>query len=206
MYGLYLSDPAIKEAAGWSIGQQCQAKEHPGVWEIVGFNQYGGEGYPLRTMAYLAKLKKDGTKNGKGTDINIDDLLPLGAVQPDKDKDGFTAAEYAGQIFAAGFAKRDWYNTSKQSLVKVLSISPTGRIKVGEIKIKRGVTPRVESTINKRKVYSQEEKLINFANLDYELDGKTKTFTPRLYNGEWGFWRGGEYIAAPTMKIIWLND
>jgi len=57
-----------------------------------------------------------------------------------------------------------------------------------------------------QKIYSQEEKLVNLASLEYEVRGEPETYTPSLYDGEWKFNRGEGYIEAPTMRLTWLND
>ena len=202
-YPLTLEQANLKEVQGWKVGQRVQVKEWNGIYEIEGYHQYGKE--KEFTTVYLAKLKKDGTKSKFGGDTQIGNLMPLGAKQPTTNKNGLTAAEAAKQIFTNGFAKHGWYNTDRESLVKVDSITKTGRVKIQRIDIKKGVMAR-SKTVDGRKVYSQEDSLINFASLEYELRGDAKTFTPRLHNGEWSWWNSGEIIKAPTMRLTWLLD
>ncbi|MGE4282290.1 MAG: hypothetical protein AB7G87_01075 [Clostridia bacterium] len=203
---LSLEQANLKEVNGWKVGQKVQVKEYPGTWEIEGYHQYGGSDNNKYTTVYLAKLKKDGTKNGKGIDTQIENILLLGAAQPDKDKNGLTASEYAQQIFVSGFGKSDWYNTDKQSLVKINSISKTGRVKVVDIRVKKGLKPRVEKMVSGRKTYSQEESLLNLANLEYEIIDREQIYSPRLAGGEWKYWNGRQYISEPTLKLTWLLD
>lgn len=201
---LTVEQASLKEVKGWLIGQQVQVKEWTGRYEIISFHQYGKQ--KEFTTVYLAKLKKDGARSGKGGDTRLENLLPLDAAQRDRDKNGLSAAEFAAQIFASGFVKRDWYNTNRESLVKVLSISKTGRIKTQEILIESGKKAWTKK-VGKQVIHSQEEFLINLAELEYELWGcEAKTFIPRLYNREWRFWNGGQYIKAPTLKMTWLLD
>jgi len=202
-YPLTLEQANLKEVQGWTVGQQCQVKEWNGIYEIEGYHQYGKQNE--YTTVYLAKLKKDGAKSKFGGDTPIQNLMQLGAAQPKLDSNGLNAEQFAQQLFISGFAKHGWYNTDRETIVKVESISKTGRVKIQRISIKAGVTAR-STTVEGRKVYSQEDSLVNFASLEYELRGDVKTFTPKLFNGEWKFWNGGEIIKAPTMRLTWLND
>ena len=202
-YPLTLEQANLKEVQGWKVGQRVQVKEWNGIYEIEGYHQYGKE--KEFTTVYLAKLKKDGTKSKFGGDTQIENLMLLGAKQPTTDKAGRTAQQAAQAIFISGFAKHGWYNTDRESLVKVNSITKTGRVKIQHVSIKKGVMAR-SRVVDGRKVYSQEDSLINFESLEYELRGDVKTFTPKLFNGEWKWWNGGEIIKAPTMRLTWLLD
>ena len=203
-FPLTLEQANLKEVNGWKVGQQVQVKEWSGLYEIEGFHQYGDQ--KQFCTVYVAKLKKDGAKSKKGGDTSIENLMPIGAAQPTTDKNGLTAAEYAKQIFSSGFGKHGWYNTDRESLVKVLSITKTGRVKIQHINIKQGVRAR-SKVIDGHKVYSQEDMSVNLASLEYELRGNEQiTFTPRLYNSEWHFWHESQTLKAPTMKMTWLLD
>ncbi|MDP4158216.1 MAG: hypothetical protein Q8911_00430 [Bacillota bacterium] len=203
-YPLTLEQANLKEVQGWKVGQQCQVKEWRGIYEIEGYHQYGKD--KEFTTVYLAKLKKDRTKSNKGGDTRIENLMPLGAAQPTTDKNGLTAAEYAKQIFKSGFGKQGWYNTDRESLVKVLTITKTGRVKIQHINVKKGITPR-SKMVEGRKIYSQEDSLVNLASLEYDIRNcEESTFSPSLYNGEWRFWHGGQTLEAPSMKLTWLLD
>lgn len=193
----------LKEVNGWHVGQKCQVKEWRGIWEIEGFHQYGT--IKEYTTVYLAKLKKDGAKSNKGGDTPIKNLMTLDAEQPTTDKNGLTAEQYAKEIFKSGFAKHGWCNTDRESLVKVQSITKTGRVKIQRINIKSGIMAR-SKMVEGQRVYSQEEKLVNFASLKYEPYGEIQMFTPKLFWGKWGFWNGSETLDAPSMKLTWLLD
>ncbi|SPF51157.1 hypothetical protein SBF1_50041 [Candidatus Desulfosporosinus infrequens] len=198
-----LEQANLREVQGWKVGQHVQVKEWRGTYEIEGYHQYGRQNE--YTTVYLAKLKKDGTKSKYSGDTPIANLMPLGAAQPTTDSAGRTALQAAQELFGSGFAKHGWYNTDRESLVKVETISKTGRVKVQDISVKAGITAR-SKTVDGHKVYSQEDRLVNFADLEYGLSGDIKTFTPRLFWGEWGFWHDGEIIKAPDMKLTWLLD
>lgn len=203
-YPLTLEQANLREVQGWRVGQHCQVKEWRGTYEIEGFHQYGDK--KQFCTAYVAKLKKDGIKSKYGGDTSISNLLPLGAPQPTTDKNDLSAEEYAKQSFASGFGKSGWCMTDKEHLVKALSISKSGRVKVQDINVKKGITPRSQ-VVDWCKIYSKEDFLVNFAELEYELCGhETLTFVPRLFGGEWGFWHESRTLKEPTLKMTWLLD
>lgn len=202
-----MSKPIVqpKEYQGWKVGQQCQVKELNGIWVIDYINIFDFNGPNCFAQAHVTKLKRDGSRSKYNSSVRLEDLLPIGAAQPNTDRNGLTAAQYAQEVFKHGFAVHDYYNTTRQSLMKVLSISKTGRVKAQFLNIKKGIKAQAE-VINGKKIPSQELSVINWMNLEYTLYSEPRTFTPRLHNSEWGFWHEGGYIKAPGMKLEWLLD
>lgn len=190
---------------GWQVGQKCQVAELNGVWVIDYIHIFDHKGPHEFEQVHVTKLKKDGSRNKYNATIRADKLLALDEKQPDKDRNNLTAAEYAKQIFSSGFAKHDYYNTTRESLVKVLSISKAGRVKIDRITIKKGVAPRSKK-VEGRKVYDQETYLLNLASLEYDLCHDEKTYIPSLHDGKWKFWNGSTLIEEPTIKMTWLLD
>ncbi|OCZ50856.1 hypothetical protein [Dehalobacter sp. TeCB1] len=195
---------ALKECKAWKIGEKCKIKEWAGIYEIGCFHQYGqGENSFVKVNVY--KLKKDGSRNGMNTSVDIGLLLPLDAKQPSIDNNGLSAQEYAKQAFSCGFAKSDFFRTTSESIVKIVSISNTGRVKVQGLTIKKGIQARSKK-IDKVKIYSQEDYIVNFANLEYFLDGNEMTFSPRLHDGKWNFSHSCQYLKPVDMKLTRLLD
>ena len=189
----------------WEIGQKCQIAELPGTWVIDYFNIFDFGGPHEFEQVHVNKLKRDGSRAKYNSSVRASQLIPMGGKQPNTDKNGLSASQYGTEAFKTGFAKHDYYNTTRESLVKVDSISKTGRVKVHRISIKKGITAR-SKTVDGHKIYSQEDSLINFASLEYELRGEVQTFSPRLHEGKWTWWNGGEVIEAPNMRLTWLLD
>jgi len=189
----------------WSVGQRCQIVELPGTWVIDSINIFDFQGPHEFEQVNLNKLKKDGTRAKYTANVRAEKLLALGAKQPTVDKAGRTAQQAAQAIFISGFAKHGYCRTERETLVKVDSISKAGRVKVQRMNITSGLTTRYKM-VEGQKIYSQEEKLVNLASLEYELRGECQTYTPSLYDGEWKFNHGEEYVEAPTMRLTWLND
>jgi len=189
----------------WSVGQTVQIAELAGKWLITSINIFDFQAPHEFDQINLNKLKRDGTQAKYSATVRAEKLITLDGKQPTMDKAGRTAAEAAQVIFISGFAKHDYYNTTRESLVKVDSITKTGRIKVQDISVKKGLTTR-SKMVDGHKIYSQEDQLINFASLEYELRGDPKTFSPSLHDGKWTWWKGGEVIEAPNMRLTWLLD
>jgi hypothetical protein len=194
----------INECQAWKKGEKCKIREWAGIYEIGCFYKYGqGENSFVKVNVY--KLKKDGSRNGMNTCVDIGLLLPLDAKQPSTDFNGLSAQEYAKQAFPCGFAKSDFFRTTSESIVKIASISNTGRIKVQGLIIKKGVHARSKN-IDKVKIYSQEDYIVNFANLEYIPDGNEITFSPRLNDGKWTFSHSCQYLKPVDMKLTRLLD
>lgn len=189
----------------WSKGNQCQIEELNGIWVIDSINIFDFQGPYEFEQINCTKLKKDGTRSKYTATVRADKLIELGAKQPTTDKDGLTAEQCAKQIFNDGYAKHGYYNTDRESLVKVMNITKSGRVAVQHMSIKRGITAR-SKTVDSHKIYDQEHSLVNFAELEYELRGEAETFTPRLHDRKWTWWRESSVIEQPTMKMTWLND
>jgi len=189
----------------WSIGQQCQIAELPGTWAIDSINIFDFRGPHEFEQINLNKLKKDGTRAKYTATVRAEKLLPLGAKQPNVDKHGRTAQQAAEQIFTSGFAKHGYCRTSRETLVKVISISKAGRVKAQRMNVTAGLTT-CSKVVEGQKIYSQEEKLVNLASLEYELRGEPETYSASLSNSEWIFGRDNDYIEVPSMRLTWLND
>jgi len=191
----------VNECQGWQVGQTVQVREWSGQWQIRQIIEYGNK----FTNVTMDKLKRDGTRSKYNSTTDIKNLMQLDAAQPTTDKNGLTAKEYAEQIFASGYAIHDYCRTTRQSLVKVLSISKTGRVKVQRLIVKRGTVARMEQ-FGEGTRPSQEESLIKWDQLETKPTGEPETYTPRLYNSEWKYWNGEEYIQYAGMKLTWLLD
>ncbi|HBC93454.1 MAG TPA: hypothetical protein DCZ10_11330 [Pelotomaculum sp.] len=187
----------------WNAKQQVQIKELPGIWAIDYFTVYT----PEFVQARCTKLKRDGTRTKFNSSVSIEKLMQLDEKQPTIDKNGLTAAEYAQQVFGCGYAITDFYCTTCESIVKVLSISKAGRVKVQPLIIKQGVQQRVEHrTPDGHKIYSQEDQIVNWAELGYEEYGEPVTYSPRLHDGKWGYWHESKYLKPAKMRLTQLLD
>lgn len=195
------TDPAdlVKEHSGFKIGDTVQVKELTGLYKINYITAHA------LVQAHVYKLGRNGQPNKYNSTVTIDQLMQPGDKQPDKDRNGLDAAQYAKEIFQSGFAIHDYYNTTRQSIVKVLAITKTGRVRIQRLRINNGVSYRKE-TINDHRVTSQERQVIDWSKLDYEPYGEPELYTPRLHNGEWCYWRDREYIQQAGMKLEWLLD
>ena len=189
----------------WSENQKCQIAEMPGTWVIDSINIFDAKGPYEFEQVNCTKLKRDGNRSKYNACVRASQLLEIGAKQPNVDKNGLTALQVATELFKSGFAKHDYCNTTRETLLKVVSISKSGRVKAQRINIKSGITTR-SKTVEGHKHYSQEDKLLNLTSLEYELRGKSENFCPRLYSGDWQYWKDGAYIEAPTMQLTWLLD
>ena len=189
----------------WALKQNVQIAELPGTWTIDSIAIFDSKGPHEFEQVNLTKLKKDGTRAKYTATVRAEKLLQLGAKQPNLDKHGRTAQQAAGQIFISGFAKHGYCRTDRETLLKVISISKSGRIKAQRMNITAGLTT-CSQMVEGQKIYSQEEKLVNLASLEYELRGEPETYSASLSNSEWIFSRESDYIEAPTMCLTWLND
>lgn len=137
------------------------------------------------------------------------EIITAAAALAGIDKDGRTASQAAAAIFkVGGFAVQDWYNTTRERLVKVEGITKTGRVKVQRIDITAGVNP-VTKIIpgTNRPVYDQEHSIVNLEKLRHKETGEMRQFIPRLFDGEWRWWNDRETLT-PLVKnrLTWLLD
>lgn len=187
----------------WTKNQPVQVKEFPGVWIIDYFNIFS----PDFVQAHVTKLKKDGTRTKFNSSVSIEKIMGLDDKQPTIDKNGLTAYEYAQQTFKNGFAITDLYCTTCESLVKVLSISKAGRVKVQSLAIKQGIRAKVERTLPEgQKIYSQEDFVLDWNKLGFEEYGNPVTYSPRLHDSKWTFWSESKYLKPAGMKLTQLLD
>ena len=188
---------------GWQAQQQVKVKEMPGIWVIDYFTIFT----PDFVQAKVTKLKRDGSRHRYNSAISIEKLMTLDAKQPTIDKNGLTACEYAQQVFSNGFAVTDFYCTTCESIVKVLSISKSGRVKVQPLIIKQGVRQRVERTTPEgHKIYSQEDQIVYWAELDFVEYGEPVTYSPRLHDSQWRYWSESKYLKPAKMRLTQLLD
>jgi len=190
-----------KQYQQWQAGQAVQVQEWPGQYKIHNFIIYSSN----FVEAHVYKLKRDGSVGPKNSSVGVEKLMTIDAEQPNTDKNGLTAKEYAGQTFSCGYAVHDYCRTTRQSLVKVLSISKAGRVKVQQLAVTNGIEA-VKELRGNTLVSSQEERVIRWDRLETRPTGSPETYTPRLHNGEWVFCNGEQYIQYAGMKLTWLLD
>lgn len=191
----------VQAYSDWKVGQKCQVQEWSGIHEIDRIHVYS----ETFVQAHVYKLRKDGTRTRYNGTVTMDKLMKLDAKQPTTDKNGLTAEQYARKAFKAGIVMHDLCRTTCQSLMKVLSISKTGRVKVQPLVITKG-TKYVSQKVGDQVIRSQEVQTINWMNLEYEPYADPQTYTPRLHDGQWTFWHGEGYIKPAGMKLEQLLD
>lgn len=187
----------------WAEKQRVQVKELPGIWVIDYFTIYN----PDFVEAHVTKLKRDGTRSKYNSAVGIGKIMTLEEEQPKVDTTGLTARDYAQEKFSNGYAVSDFCRTTCESLTKVLSISAAGRIKVQPLRILKGDRAKVQFVSPEgHKTYSQEERILNWNDLVMEPYGEPMTFTPRLFDGKWGYWNDSKYLKVAGMKLTQLLD
>lgn len=189
----------VEKHSGFKIGDIVQVKEWHGKYKI----NYIIAGALIQVHLY--KLGRNGKPSKYNSSTLIKNLMPLDAAQPNTNKNGLTAKEYAEQIFKSGFAVHDYARTTRQSLVKVISISKTGRVKVQLVHVIKGTSAKIETFTGKPRP-SQEIDIIDWSKLQTKSYDDPETYTPHLHNSEWKFWHGEEYIQQPGMKLELLLD
>lgn len=201
----------------FKTGDVVQVKEWQGKW-VINYILIVANNPSIRFInVHLYKLGRNGQPNKYNSTTRIENLMPLDAKQPDTDKDGLTAKEYAEQIFqsghtsgcAAGYAVHDYTMTTRQSLVKVVGITKTGRVRVQQLRVLSGISAKTETIMVDGKPQtraSQEISIIDWSKLRCEGYGEAETYTPRLHDGVWKFWRGVECIKRAGMELEWLLD
>jgi len=197
----YKNPVDVEEYGGFHVGQRVQVKEWAGKYEINSISV----GHLVQI--HLFKLKRDGSRSIYNNSTTIDNLLPLDATQPDKDKDGKTAYERAIEFFpVGGLAVTDFAHTTSESLVKIHSTTKTGRVKIQSITVLKGEQSaqirRVNKETGRESVTADMECTeIDVQGLEYRVDNeRLRMFTPRLYSGEWHWWSGEYRTLKPFRK------
>jgi len=169
----------VQEFDGWKVGQECQVKEWNGTYRIDHIYCYS-----TFTQVRVLKIARNGSTKGSNT-TDINNLLPIGAAQPTTDKDGKTALQKAQEILKInGFAVKDWYYTTQESLVVVISHTKTGRVKIQRARIIQGEKMQKD----------METFSLDMDNLRYTLDKEQQIFIPKLFGGEWHWWNDSETL------------
>jgi len=191
----------VQAYSNWEVGQKCQVLEWKGIHIIDRLTVFNKD----FVQAHVIKLKRDGSRSVYNTTVTIEKLMSLEAKQPTTDLNGLTAEQFAKEEFKANIVMFDLCRSTCQSLMKVINISKSGRVKVQRLQIIKGATYQSKK-VGDQIIRSQEVRTINWMNLEYKVFDETETFTPRLYEGKWAYWHGEGYIQAAGMKLEQFLD
>ena len=160
------------------------------LYQVIRVDDWNGDYY------YDLEALSGGPRGSRPSSVAEDRIVTPGqepAVV--RDKEGRTSQEFASQVYpVGGFAKADYYYTTRETVVKVVKHTKT------QIKVEAYHGGRV----NERGPLNQEVYAIDTSQL--RPSGEIKAYTAKYYNGEWTYYHGDKYLKPFDGQVEFLLD